>query len=81
MSYPFSGAVSAQVLLVNGWDNAVDNNTGKSVGAQLALAPSPRASVSFNYLGGPEQSDTNAHLRHAFDVVAIAKPGRRLHSP
>jgi len=78
VSYPFSGAVSAQVLLVNGWDNAVDNNTGKSVGAQLALTPSPRASLMLNYLGGPEQSGTNASLRHAFDVVAIGKPGTAL---
>jgi hypothetical protein len=75
VSYPFADAVSAQMLLVNGWDNAVDNNTAPSVGAQLALAPSPRLSVTISYLGGPEQADTNAHVRHAFDVVAIGKVG------
>jgi hypothetical protein len=73
VSYPFSDTVSAQVHLVNGWDNAVDNNAGKSVGAQLALTPSPRLSVSLNYLGGPEQQDNAANLRHAVDVVAIVK--------
>jgi len=73
VSYPFSGAVSAQAYLVNGWDNAVDNNTGKSVGAQLALTPSSRASVVLSYLGGPEQTSESSNLRHAFDVVATFK--------
>jgi hypothetical protein len=60
VSYPFSGAVSAQAYLVNGWDNAVDNNTGKSIGAQLTLTPSPRLSVLLNYLGGPEQASESS---------------------
>jgi hypothetical protein len=74
VTYPFSDAVAGQFFLVNGWDNAMDNNTGKSVGAQLALVPSSRLSVIANYLGGPEQADTNDHVRHAFDLVAVAKP-------
>ena len=73
ISYPFSAAVSAQLYLVNGWDNAVDNNTGKSIGAQLGLTPSSRLSVFLNYLGGPEQPDNRSNLRHAFDVVATLK--------
>jgi hypothetical protein len=73
LSYPFSDVVSAQAYLVNGWDNAIDNNTGKSVGAQLAVTPSPHLSVLLNYLGGPEQRDINAHLRHALDLVATLK--------
>jgi hypothetical protein len=78
VSYPFGGAVSAQAYLVNGWDNAVDNNTGQSVGAQLALTPSSRASVFLSYLGGPEQSSDSSNLRHAFDVVAVIKAGPAL---
>jgi len=73
ISYPFSATVSAQVHLVNGWDNAIDNNTGKSIGAQLALTPSSRVSVFLNYLGGPEQTSDSSNLRHAFDVVATFK--------
>jgi hypothetical protein len=78
LSYAFSSAVSAQLHLVNGWDNAIDNNTGKSVGAQLALTPSPRLSVFLNYMGGPEQTDNNSNQRHAFDLVATIKPASRL---
>jgi hypothetical protein len=73
VSYPFSGAVSGQFLLVNGWDDAIDNNSGKTIGAQLALTPSPRLSAVFNYMGGPEQADNNSNMRHLFDLVATLK--------
>ncbi len=73
VSYPFSDRVSAQLLVVNGWDNARDNNSGKSIGAQVALTPSPRVSLTANYLGGPEQANNNSNLRHLFDAVAIFK--------
>jgi hypothetical protein len=50
-------------LVVNGYNNTIDNNLGKSVGLQLAL-DIPRAdyggslfSVTLGYLGGPERAD------------------------
>ena len=73
VTYPFSDTVSAQVVLTNGWDNAKDNNTGKSIGGQLLAAPFPGLTVTLNYLGGPEQAGTNSHVRHAFDLVAVGK--------
>jgi hypothetical protein len=73
VSYPFSDRVSAQVHVVNGWDDARDNNSGKSIGAQLAVTPSSRVSVTANYLGGPEQANNNSHLRHLVDLVATFK--------
>jgi hypothetical protein len=73
LAYAFSGVVSTQVFVVNGWDNALDSNSGKSVGAQLAVTPSPRLSASVNYMGGPEQANDNSNVRHAFDVVATFK--------
>ena len=53
----------ARVLVVNGWNNTIDNNTGKTFGAQLtAHAPRNDAhewiSASLGYLGGPERDDT-----------------------
>jgi hypothetical protein len=51
-------------LIVNGWNNTIDNNVGKDLGLQLALNL-PRASdggpmlaASLGYLVGPEQDDT-----------------------
>lgn len=50
-------------LVVNGWNNTIDNNVGKDLGLQLALGL-PRASdgepllaASLGYLVGPEQDD------------------------
>ncbi len=55
--------LSARALVVNGWNNTIDNNTGKTFGAQLtAHAPRNDAhewiSASLGYLGGPERDDT-----------------------
>ncbi len=78
VSYAFSDKVSGQALLVNGWDNATDNNTGKSIGAQLEANPSDRASLVVAYLGGPEQADTGDSTRHTVDSYGVFKAGSRL---
>lgn len=62
-------------LLVNGWNNSVDNNFGKSFGLQLSTAfqnaTDPTAAPIFNahlgYLVGPEQPDVGV-LRNFCDV-------------
>ena len=53
----------ARALVVNGWNNTIDNNTGKSFGAQLTAHAARNAahewiSASLGYLGGPERDDT-----------------------
>ncbi|MGZ8771713.1 MAG: outer membrane beta-barrel protein [Aeromicrobium sp.] len=73
LSYAFSDTVSGQFHLVNGWDNAKDNNRGKSFGGQLAITPTPRIAVTVNYMGGPEQADNSNNLRHLFDLIATVK--------
>ena len=52
---------------------AVDNNTGKSLPPSSPSTPSPRLSASVSYMGGPEQANENANVRHALDVVATFK--------
>lgn len=53
-----SDLVGLKFLAVNGWNNTIDNNQGKSFGTQLALTPSPAVTFALGYLGGPEASDT-----------------------
>ena len=69
-SYAVSGALSAMVMVVNGWDNAKDNNTSKSIGAQIVLVPVSPLTLYLNYIGGPEKADTNSHVRNTYDAVA-----------
>ncbi len=73
-SYSFSDAVSANFMLVNGWDDVKDNNSGKTLGAGLTLTPSPRATFTVNYMYGPEQAGNDADNRGLLDVVATLKP-------
>jgi hypothetical protein len=68
-SYAFNGALSAMLMVVNGWDNAKDNNRSKSVGGQVMLVPVAPLTVYLNYLGGPEKADTNGHVRNTYDVI------------
>jgi hypothetical protein len=72
-SYSFSPKVSLMGIVANGWDNAVDNNAGKSFGGMLAILPAAPVALYFNYMGGPEKPDTNGFVRHVFDFVGTVK--------
>ena len=77
-SYAFNGALSAMLMVANGWDNAKDNNRSKSIGGQIALVPVVPLTVCLNYLVGPEKADTNGYVRSMYDVVASWKVRRNL---
>ena len=72
-SYPISDRVSAMIMLVNGWDNARDNNSGKTIGGQLTLVPASPLSINLSYVGGPEKPDTSGYIRQVYDLVATWK--------
>lgn len=74
MTYAFSDALSASVHVVNGWDNSTDNNTGKTVGLSVYVAPVEMFSASVNYMAGPEQDNNTSNTRSLIDVVATIKP-------
>ncbi len=71
-------AVSANVLLVNGWADVKDHDTGKTRGAGLTLTPSPKASFTANQMSGPEQPGNDADDRGLLDLVATLKPTDRV---
>ena len=68
-SYSPSSKVSLMAMVVNGWDDAIDNNASKSVGAQLMLKPIDPVALYVNYIGGPENADDNHSIRHVVDLV------------
>lgn len=53
-----SDAVALRLLAVNGWNQSVDVNAGKSVGVVFGWQPVSDLSFSVGWLGGPEQHDT-----------------------
>ena len=68
-SYSPSPRVGLMAMVVNGWDNAIDNNASKSIGAQLMLKPADPVSLYVNYIGGPENADDNGSIRHVVDLI------------
>ncbi len=58
VDYALSDVVDVKVFGVNGWNVTVDNNTGKSVGAQVTIKPNDKLLAAFGWLGGPEQADS-----------------------
>jgi hypothetical protein len=55
-TYAFTDQLSLSLGIVNGWDNVVDNNDGKSVHGMLTYAPSSAFSIAISGIYGPEQS-------------------------
>jgi Putative beta-barrel porin-2, OmpL-like. bbp2 len=72
--YAPSSKASITGFLVNGWNNVVDNNTGKTYGVSLALTPSDKFSLIQNYLAGPESTGINTGWRQLSDTVVTISP-------
>ena len=68
-SYSPSPKLSLMAMVVNGWDDAIDNNASKSVGAQILVKPIDPVALYVNYIGGPENADNNSSIRHVIDFV------------
>ena len=72
--YTFCPALSANVYVLNGWDDAEDNNTGKTFGLSTTVTPSSDSSLVFNFLYGPEEEHDNHDNRFLFDWVGSISP-------
>lgn len=72
--YAFNPKFAVTTYLVNGWNNTVDNNTGKTAGFSAAWTPNAKFSITETYLGGPEQTNDNSDFRHLTDTVITYNP-------
>jgi hypothetical protein len=69
MNYAASDKASFMVGVVNGWNNVVETNTGKTFMASATLKPSGSFTFIENYIVGPEQTGTNDNIRNLSDTV------------
>ena len=76
--YTFNPKVYLAGFLVNGWNNVVDNNTGKTVGVSLGLTPHKKFSLIQNYMAGPEQAGMNSGWRQLSDTLVTISPTDKL---
>lgn len=72
--YSLSDKLSAAVLVLNGWDNASDNNEAKTYGVSIGITPVEMFSASLNIIHGAEQDDNSRDKRTLADVVATITP-------
>lgn len=68
-SYPLHKTFTGTFLVTNGWNNVVDNNSGKTYGFTGAWSPNSHFSLVSNYMFGPEKIGTNKGYRHLSDTV------------
>jgi hypothetical protein len=73
-TYAPTDMVSMTLGMVNGWDNVVDSNDGKSVIGQVTLAPVDQFAFSVGGLYGAEQADRGDSKRGLIDVIATVRP-------
>jgi putative OmpL-like beta-barrel porin-2 len=76
--YAFNPKFAVTGYLVNGWNNSIDNNSGKTTGFSAAWTPNAKFSLIQNYLVGPEQTADNSNFRHLSDTVVTYSPNAKL---
>jgi hypothetical protein len=76
--YTFNSKFSLTGYLVNGWNNSVDDNSGKTGGFSAAWTPNAKWSLTENYLGGPEHPNDNSNFRNLSDTVIAYTPNAKL---
>ncbi len=76
--YTFNDKAALTAYLVNGWNDSVDNNSGKTTGFSFAWTPNKKVSLIENYLVGPEASNFNGTFRHLSDTVLTYSPTAKL---
>lgn len=75
-NYTFSDKVNATLGLVNGWDVAPDNNTGKTILWQVVATPIKPFAWYFQGLYGKELADPTHSQRLSLDSVATYTMGK-----
>jgi putative OmpL-like beta-barrel porin-2 len=76
--YTFNDKYALSGFFVNGWNNVVDNNTGKTYGIGFTWNPYRKFGIGQNYMAGPEQNNINSSWRQLTDTVITYSPTSKL---
>ena len=68
-TYPFMEQVSLSAGIVNGWDNVIDSNKGKSFLGNLTVKPFNPLTLSLNGIYGAELPDRGGSKRGVLDAI------------
>src|SRR5437588_1296456 len=76
--YTFNNKYSVTGYVVNGWNNIVENNTGKTYGMSFGWNATKKISIAQNYMAGPEQGNNNSNWRQLWDTAVTYSPTSKL---
>lgn len=76
--YTFNSKYSLSAFVVNGWNDIVDNNTGKTYGVTFNWNPNKKFGLAQGYMAGPEQTGINGNWRQLSDTVMTIAPTDKL---
>lgn len=77
ISAPLGKQFTVGYQIVNGWNNAEDNNSGKTQGVTAGVTTS-KVSWSNTYYAGPEKTNSNQGWRHFYDTVVAINPNGKV---
>lgn len=63
------GKIQTALGLVNGWDNAIDNNKVKDIEASIKWVPNENFFITENFMEGSQTADDQDRQRYIFDTV------------
>jgi len=71
----FNDHVDAQLRVINGWDQVVDNNTHKSLMGRVGIYPDALTSLGIVGFWGPEEPNNNTANRYGVEALLWRKLG------
>ena len=75
-SWPMGKHFTGGFQVVNGWNNTVDNNAGKTLGANI-MATYTKWMWMFDWYGGPENTGTDKGWRNLYDTTLNLTPSAK----
>jgi hypothetical protein len=79
ITQPMGSHFTAGVQVVNGWNNVVDNNSGKTIGL-VGNFTGKKISWNNNYYTGPENAGTNKGFRNLYDTTLLLTPADKFNA-
>lgn len=76
--YTFNDKYNLTGFLVNGWNDIIDNNSGKTYGLSFGWNPNKKVGVIETAFFGPEQANYNKTWRQTYDTVLTYNPNSKL---
>jgi len=76
--YVFNDKNTVMFHVTNGWNNIVDNNSGKTYGASWIWTPTKKFGFTENYMAGPETYNATSQWRQLSDTVITYNPTAKL---